>query len=178
MKKILIIILFGYLVFFHFFDSYIFRKLKIPEIEYVEENKEIIVLNNIKQVSTILYVGKIYINSLNIENNIIDNVLEKNLNKNLVGIFSHNTLDTLKGNIILAGHNNNQVFGRLKDIKLFDIIKIESLNNTYLYRVVNKVIINDDDFSYFTHNKDKKILTLITCYGKTKRFIVIGELVN
>lgn len=81
------------------------------------------------------------------------------------------------GNIILAGHNINNVFKKLHYSKIGDEIKIGTYQNTYYFKITERYIINDNDISYFNKRIDKKILTLVTCRNNPKeRLIVIAEL--
>ena len=101
------------------------------------------------------------------------------LNKNVVGLHKSSILlDDPYGNIILAGHNNKYVFAKLLKIKIGDEIKITSYIKTYTFKVFKIDIVELDNYDYFKSYDDSKILTLITCYSKNKRFIVLGKVIN
>ncbi len=122
------------------------------------------------------YLGYIEIQDLKIKSLIMLGTTDSILNKNVVGMYKTSMdIDDLYGNIILAGHNNKYVFKNLLKIKENDIIKLVTHQNIYHFKVVNIDIINIDNYDYFKEIEDIKILTLITCYNKLQRFIVVAE---
>ena len=143
---------------------------KIEEIPKVEEKKEFVLTNN--------YLGYIEFSNYGIKRLIVNGTDKKVLDKSLVGVYNTSAnLDDEFGNVILAGHNNNNVFAKLHYMKVNDPIKIVTHNNTYDYVVKEKHSIKDNDYSYFKQVKDKKILTLVTCQNNNKeRHIVVAEL--
>ena len=68
------------------------------------------------------------------------------------------------------------MFKNLLKIKIDDEIEIISKSSCYKYKVYQIDIYNLDEYSYFNKTEDK-ILTLITCYTKDKRFVVRAHLV-
>ncbi len=123
------------------------------------------------------YLGYIVISSLNIKKGIVFDTTDYVLNQNVVGIHKTSAgIDDSFGNVILAGHNNIDVFKNLLKIKIDDEIEIISKSSCYKYKVYQIDIYNLDEYSYFNKTEDK-ILTLITCYTKDKRFVVRAHLV-
>ena len=149
----------------------------LPEEVVVEEElvetpkKEEIVL-------TEKYLGYIELVNYGVKRLIVSGTERKILDKGYVGIFkSSASIDDEFGNLILAGHSVNNTFAKLHSMKTGEEIKIVSHKNTYIYEIIEKHIINDDDMSFFNKIEDKKILTLITCRNNNKqRLIVVAEL--
>lgn len=121
-------------------------------------------------------IGYIKIANLDINKAIMLGTNDKVLNKNVVGLYDKlSGLDDLYGNVLLAGHNNNYVFKNLFNIKINDIIEIGSKKAIYIYKVFEIKQIYKDDYSIFNEYEDKKVLTLVTCINKEKRFIVLAK---
>ena len=161
------------------------KKIENIEIEKIEELKisdEKLKENKQTQEELILtkpYLGYIEIEKLGIKKLISYGTTDDVLNKNVVGLHKASILlDDPYGNIILAGHNNKYVFANLLKIKINDEIKITSYIKTYTFKVFKIDIVELDNYDYFKSYDDSKILTLITCYSKNKRFIVLGKVIN
>lgn len=86
------------------------------------------------------------------------------------------------GTAIILGHRET-TFGFLEDIKVGDEVDIESLNNTYKFKVKKTYITNPDDESILAQ-EDEPSLTLVTCYpfnylgSAPERFIVKLDLIK
>ena len=113
------------------------------------------------------YLGYIYIPKFDYKN-IIDNKSNTlDDNEILLPSFSGNIGDK---RIILAGHNNRYVFNKIYSLDLDDSVIISDFNVDYKYRVVDKYIIEVDDFSTFDEDDT---LYLMTCTDNNQeRFIV------
>lgn len=101
----------------------------------------------------------------------------------------HQTSATLgrPGNTVLNGHHNayGEVFGRLIDIRIGDLIYLYSGDRQFEYKVINKMILREKDqpvsvrlenARWIEPTQDERV-TLITCWPKdnnTHRFIVIA----
>ena len=91
--------------------------------------------------------------------------------------------DVDKGNLMIAGHSgnyNNSYFANLYQLVIDDNIIIHYNNLKYTYKIVNVYYEEKDGDVRIFRNKDKNILTLITCTkdDKTKQTIYIAELIN
>ena len=138
----------------------------IKEIDYKERVD--IIINN-KKIKNI-YEGYLYIPKFNYKNliKIGDNVLDKNLVEMLS--FSDKIGES---NILLAGHNNYHVFGKLYDLDIGNEIILSDFNLDYRYIVKELKYIKVNDYSIF-NNKDS--LTLITCTSNNqRRFVVVAK---
>lgn len=87
-----------------------------------------------------------------------------------------------KGNTIIYGHRE-EVFWDLKNIKIGQLITLETLSGTLTYKVVNTRVTYPQDTSIYDASSTHK-LTLVTCHpfvymGPTpERFVVEAELVS
>lgn len=82
-----------------------------------------------------------------------------------------------KGNIILYGHNKNEIMGPLRYIKEGAMIEIlGSDGKNYKYVVSKTDTVSPDNLSYIENTSDET-LTLYTCIGilDSKRFIVVAK---
>lgn len=87
-----------------------------------------------------------------------------------------------KGNTIIYGHRE-EVFWDLKDIKIGQLITLETFSGTYTYQVTKTRVTYPQDTSIYDASPTHK-LTLVTCHpfvymGATpERFVVEAELVK
>lgn len=112
------------------------------------------------------YIGYIEINSVNIKRGIINGINDEILNNNDIGMIRDN-------NIILAGHAVENVFGNLKNISVFDEVKIHLYDKDYYFMVYDKIVVSKNNLDYL--NAD---LVLITCTNDNKRLLVLGSIIN
>lgn len=158
------------------------EQIDIPQVEIISEYVETDSTEHesIKEQYVVQseYLGYIEISSSGIKRLIKYGTSESILNKGFVGMLTNSAnLDDEFGNIILAGHSISNVFQNLHYINIGDSIKIVSHSDTYLYKIIGKYTIADNDLSYFQNVKDKKILTLVTCKNNNKqRLIIVAEL--
>lgn len=139
------------------------------EIVETPKKQEIHLTNN--------YLGYIELKS-GIQRLITSGTDKKTLDKGLVGTLSTSAgIDDEFGNLIIAGHSVYNTFQSLHYSSIGDKIKIVSHRATYIYEIVEKHTINDDDMAYFKGVDNEKILTLITCKNNgNKRLIVVAKL--
>lgn len=82
-----------------------------------------------------------------------------------------------KGNIIIYGHNKDNILGPIRWIKVGAKIEITgSDEETYIYEVVKTDTVNSDNLSYILPTSEET-LTLYTCVGflDNQRFIVVAK---
>ena len=81
------------------------------------------------------------------------------------------------GNLTIAGHNNfsGTMFGKTKNLKNGDIIKLTDLkNNTLEYKIFDKYSVDPDDISYVKSiEQGTREVTLITCTNGHKERLII-----
>lgn len=183
-NKIIYILLFLFLLFscyeiYDFFDKKNNEENKINTLSKEIDELNVKDLVNKKDNSFTLtkeYLGYIEIKSLNLKKLISYGTSDEVLNKNVVGLHKFTKdIDSEFGNIVLAGHNNKYVFNSLLKIKLNDEIILTTHKKNYKFKVIKKDTIYEHNFDYFKVYEQEKIITLITCYGKNKRFIVVGK---
>lgn len=80
-------------------------------------------------------------------------------------------------NLIIYGHNKNEVMGPIRWIKEgAEITLIDQSGNQHKYEVIKTDIVEPDNLSYI-QKSDQKILTVYTCIGflDSKRFVVVAK---
>jgi len=139
---------------------------------------------------------QLVINKINTSAPILINVDGNNkdaYNKALENGVAHlkgSALPGRSGNVFIFGHssyyenqpgNYKQVFAKLNDLAPGDIIEIQANSTRFVYKVLDKKIIEPNDVSVANQNYNLKQLTLMTCWpvGSTaQRLVIIGELVE
>lgn len=87
-----------------------------------------------------------------------------------------------RGNMAVAGHRDT-LFRSLRGIKKHDLIRIETVSGSYLYRVGATEIVDPTEVAVLKPSEDSE-LTLVTCYPfnyigpAPQRFIVKAEEVS
>ena len=122
-------------------------------------------------------IGILKISSINLEAPIM--LGEENLNY-VVAKYRNSPSFGESGNVILAGHNNmnGSIFRSLHKLKIGTIVKIQSDNKIYKYKITTREIVEPNDPSLLTQDLSKKEITLITCTNHAKqRLILKGELI-
>lgn len=120
-------------------------------------------------------LGYIEIPKYNIKRIIKYGTTKDILNSNYVGLHENSSNLDESGNIILAGHNVDNVFKTLHKVELDDEIIITTCKNSYVYKVIDKKEISVFD-TYYLEQSNEDVLTLITCTGDaSKRLLVIAK---
>lgn len=91
-------------------------------------------------------------------------------------------LGEIGSNVVLSAHTGyigRVFFDNLPSLNAGDSVYIHSFWGTYEYKVVSKEIAESDDISKLFINKEKDLLTLITCHQKSvgvyNRWILVCE---
>lgn len=85
-------------------------------------------------------------------------------------------------NFVIAAHRSHQFgqfFNRLDELMIGDEINITEGEKTYRYIINEKKVILPDQIEYLSPQKNKSMLTLVTChprYSDKKRLLVFSEL--
>ncbi len=164
--------------------SSIFFLLQENRLNYIKKRNIYIEKNLSKEVKPDKImesaVGVIRINKINIILPIFKDTTKESL-ANGVGILESTDIpSSKKGSItVLAGHrggkNEEQSFLNIDKLKKNDKIKITTRKQILHYSVVDKEVIEDDDWSKFYREKDKVKLILISCHPypiNNKRLLV------
>ena len=131
---------------------------------------DIFVQNKIIDNAFNSFDGYIFIPRFNIKRIIKYGTDSSVLDSNYVGM--HELSGELDGVnlIILAGHNTDNVFGRLHHINIDDVIYIKGDTYDRKFTVYDKRVVDEYDFSYFKNRHNE--LMLITCDKKGYRLLV------
>lgn len=119
------------------------------------------------------YLGKIFIDKINLEYSVFKDISEENLKISPCKFYGADF--GKKGNICIAGHNYNdsRFFGKITELEENDKIKLVNLNGEeFEYIVFDKFETNDDDFSILKSTKNFE-LTLLTCNNSNKKRIIV-----
>lgn len=99
---------------------------------------------------------------------------EKSLDyKNISLINNNSNIKDKNYNIVLAGHNINNIFSVLYRLNINDEIIINTFNSKYKFIVYDIKFVNIKDTYILDNEYDKKILTLITCTQDNQKRLVI-----
>lgn len=157
-----------------------FYDIEVEDIEVIieepEEKKEV------KEQTKIEYIAVLKIPKINLERGLVNpSSYLNNVNYNVQIINGSDMPDVNNGNLILAGHSGNariSYFRNLNKLDLNDTATIIYKNKTYNYKVVDKYEIEKTGEAEIIRDKNKNILTLITCKHNTnKQIVIICELI-
>lgn len=110
-------------------------------------------------------VGVLTIEKINFHDLVYEGTATATLDK---GVCHMENSSFLQGNVCLAGHNTNQIFGKLHMLENGDKITYTSFLGTKEYKVISIAEIHESDWSLLQDTEENK-LTLITCI-KNKPF--------
>ncbi len=121
-------------------------------------------------------LGKIVIKDLGIEQYILDSTEAKALQKGVGKIQNGGSINNY-GNFCIAGHNQENVFKNLNQLKINDtFIIIDKNMEETTYKVTRTYEVDPDDLECLLQDEEKVEITLITCQsGSTKRLVVKAE---
>lgn len=86
--------------------------------------------------------------------------------------------------IIIGAHHSEDKFGKLKDIKINDIIEVNTSYGKFNYTIYDLKVVNETDLDLLPIQKEKEILMLYTCYPfgylgyTTQRYVVYATLLD
>ena len=147
------------------------------ENEVIEEPNTVVQEepNMIETVAGYDVLGKIVIDDINVEQYILDSTESTALEKG-VGKLYGGTLNNY-GNFCIAGHNYENIFQKLSEMKVGDnfiIIDTDLKETTYQIKEIYSA--EPDDLKCLLQNDEKVEITLVTCEnGATTRLIVKAE---
>jgi sortase A len=124
-------------------------------------------------------IGILQFPSIDEELPIIEGTNEDDLEKG-VGHYKGSSFPNEQGQIVLSGHRDT-VFRKLGELKLGDILAISTPKGTFSYKIEHTQIVEANDRSIITLQKNEEILTLTTCYPFTfignapKRYIITAK---
>lgn len=121
---------------------------------------------NAKPKKTYKVLGTLKIDKLGVNVPVIEGVSAEDLRIG-VGFMPGTTPIGEIGNTAIAGHRSytfGRYFNRLDELDTGDEIVITTKDNTYTYIVYGKLIVEPDDVSILSRNRQDRRLTLITCH--------------
>lgn len=146
------------------------------------ENNNIPVTSAVDEIPSQLegykVLGKLIIDKIDFDQYILDSTEDKALEKGIVKLYG-GTLNNY-GNLCLAGHNYDNMFGKLTELEKGDkFILIDKDSEKITYEIKDIFSVEPDNLECLLQDEDKVEITLITCEnGSTSRLIVKAEEVN
>ncbi len=107
-------------------------------------------------------IGILDIPKIQAELPIVEGTDQDDLEKG-VGHYKGSSLPKENGQIVLSGHRDS-VFRRLGELKIGDPLTVKVKNGSQTYKITNTKIVNSDDKTIITLQKNKEELILTTCY--------------
>ncbi|AZU63541.1 class D sortase [Neobacillus mesonae] len=169
-KLPLILILTGLIIIG--FAAWQLLKVKMQTDASIKQAKEIVANNKSvepaeakKQLSSLETgdtAGLLVIPKINAELAIIEGTDPDDLEKG-VGHYKGSYFPDEAGQIILSGHRDT-VFRHLGELKLGDSLEVQMPYGNFTYEIINTKIVNADDTSIITLQRDHEELILTTCY--------------
>ena len=165
----------GFLIFYLFYNN---KKIESVENLYkiLDKNTEISKMYKMENlnIEQSLYLGKIYIDKINLEYPIFKNYTEELLMISPCRFYGVDIGE--KGNICIAGHNynDNRFFSRINELEIKDKIKLVDLQGKeFIYTIYDIFEIEETDFKSVFEKKKQFELTLLTCNNYNKKRIII-----
>jgi sortase A len=127
--------------------------------------------------------GVLIIDKINLKLPILTGATVKNM---LISVSSiaHTGKAGAVGNYAIAGHRNRTYgknFNRLDEVKVGDLIQVDTGSKLYTYKVQSKLYVKPADVWVLEGNGKDREITLITCNpmkNPTQRLVVKGKLVD
>lgn len=120
-------------------------------------------------------IGRIQIDKIKVDYPILGTTTKETLDISITFLCGNGI--NQPGNVVLCGHNtkDGSLFGRLKELKEGDIIKLQDMDGiTLKYKVYKIYIVEPTDLEPLNQDTDgKTIVTLITCTNKGKQRLII-----
>jgi len=168
-------------------DSYLTEEINEEEISKDAEIKEEVVSEEVitekNETDFEPYIGILKIPKIDLERGFYDkNSSLNNVDHNILFHNKSDYPDTTNGNVILASHSGTSSISYFKKLYLLeknDIAYLTYNGKTYTYKITNIYYEEKDGDVAIYRNKNKSVLTLITCTkdNNTKQTVYILELV-
>ena len=146
--------------------------------EYIESGDAFTEAEEAPEIGDMLYILRIP--SIDSENPVNEGVSRSVLADSL-GHDESTALAGEVGNCVIAGHRNytfGKFFNRLDEVKVDDVIYLDSATKTYTYVVTEIKVVEPDEVEILEPIEGKETLTLYTCtplYIASHRLVVIAE---
>lgn len=126
------------------------------------------------------YIAYLRIPSINLSQPLYNDE-KNNIDKNIIFVNGSDNPNKEKGNVIIAGHSGASsvsYFKYLYRLKVGDLVYLEYNDKIYKYQIDNRYFVNKTGSVEVIRDNNIKTLTLVTCYGKDKQLVLIGNIVK
>ena len=152
-----------------YFEEEIQNNKVIEETEQVVEEQPV-------HVNYENYIGVLEIKKINLKRGFYSKTSRNNnVNRNIQILNESDMPNIENGNVIIAGHSGSSYvsfFRNLNKLDLYDEAIIYFEGKQYNYQLKNKYEIDKTGQAVIKRNKEKNVLTLITCKHNTNKQIV------
>lgn len=164
-------------------DYQVIEEVPEEDLPLSDENKEDSEKEYLAKYIQAHMEGILKIEKINLELPILKGATKTNLNISAASIEGTGRPGQV-GNYCISAHRGRsygRLFNRLDELEKGDLVKIIEKNTTHTYEVFEKLLVETEDSWVLLPEKDKKLLTLITCDYSRKpypRLIVKGRLID
>lgn len=148
---------------------------EIQNNEVIEETEQVVEEQPV-HVNYENYIGVLEIKKINLKRGFYSKTSRNNnVNRNIQVLNESDMPNIENGNVIIAGHSGSSYvsfFRNLNKLDLYDEAIIYFEGKQYNYQLKNKYEIDKTGQAVIKRNKDKNVLTLITCKHNTNKQIV------
>lgn len=155
------------------FSATLYKLNEYKNINYVKEN----------YIKDKLNVNILTIDKLNLKEIVKKQSIKSKNIKEVVMFEEFGRPDKKNVNTILGAHSGYGKKAKFKDLNklsLNDEAKFYYKEKEYIYKVIEKFLVHQKDFTILNNVKDKTTLTLLTCnsFNNNYRLIVVLELID
>lgn len=148
---------------------------EIQNNEVIEETEQVVEEQPV-HVNYENYIGVLEIKKINLKRGFYSKTSRNNnVNRNIQILNESDMPNIENGNVIIAGHSGSSYvsfFRNLNKLDLYDEATIYFEGKQYDYQLKNKYEIDKTGQAVIKRNKEKNVLTLITCKHNTNKQIV------
>lgn len=148
---------------------------EIQNNEVIEETEQVVEEQPV-HVNYENYIGVLEIKKINLKRGFYSKTSRNNnVNRNIQILNESDMPNIENGNVIIAGHSGSSYvsfFRNLNKLALYDEAIIYFEGKQYNYQLKNKYEIDKTGQAVIKRNKEKNVLTLITCKHNTNKQIV------
>lgn len=148
---------------------------EIQNNEVIEETEQVVEEQPV-HVNYENYIGVLEIKKINLKRGFYSKTSRNNnVNRNIQVLNESDMPNIENGNVIIAGHSGSSYvsfFKNLNKLDLYDEAIIYFEGKQYNYQLKNKYEIDKTGQAVIKRNKEKNVLTLITCKHNTNKQIV------
>lgn len=162
-------------------------KNKVIGIILILISVSIIMIKNINEYNNTLYQNKIiaeikdsyninseYIGYIEIPKYKIKRLIKEGVSDNILDHYYVGKMNIRNNNLnILAGHDINLVFHKIHYLTKNDIVYVSDFKIDKEYKVVKKIKVGINDYTYLYKTYNKDTLLLITCTNKKDKRLII-----